>query len=401
MTQQDYHVAIIGAGLGGLCLAQGLKKHGIPFAVYEQDRAANSRSQGYRIRIDEVGQRALAACLPPELNLLFRQSCAVSRSAGRFFNTQLEVIDGRPSETWRSAAQTVSLDDDAPLGDLSANRSTLREILLVGIEEHVHFGKAFAHCEELPSGAFRVRFGDGEIIVADVLVGADGVNSSLRRQNFPFADPEDTNSLCIYGKTNPTPASRIGSELLAGTSVIFADRFAAIVEAMSFRFPDGTAHLTEVDDYIYWAVIGRRADLDIGDVDALAGVTLKEAVVRLARSWAVGLRSLFSEADAATVAALPVRSARLLTPWPSSRLTFVGDAIHAMSPAGGVGANTALDDSSRLAAALAKASSGSHCLGDVIADYEDNMRLRANAAITASRQGAMRLFNLAPGEVVL
>lgn len=68
MTRRTIHVVIIGAGLGDLCLAQGLRQHGISFDVYERGEAADSRTQGYRIRIDEKGQWALAACLTPELN---------------------------------------------------------------------------------------------------------------------------------------------------------------------------------------------------------------------------------------------------------------------------------------------------------------------------------------------
>ncbi|MDE1011873.1 MAG: NAD(P)-binding protein, partial [Paraburkholderia fungorum] len=45
---QMRHVSIVGAGLGGLCLAQGLRKAGVPFDVYERDAAAESRTQGYR-----------------------------------------------------------------------------------------------------------------------------------------------------------------------------------------------------------------------------------------------------------------------------------------------------------------------------------------------------------------
>ena len=67
-----------------------------------------------------------------------------------------------------------------------------------------------------------------------------------------------------------------------------------------------------------------------------------------------GLRAMFNRADAASVSMLPVRSAPDLAPWPASRVTLLGDAIHAMSPAG-VGANTALDDAARLAGHLARA----------------------------------------------
>jgi len=92
---QDFHVVIIGAGLGGLCLAQGLKRAGISFDVYERDAAPDSRLQGYRIRIDAEGQRALAACLPLELFALFRATASLNASSGRFVTPQLLPIEGR------------------------------------------------------------------------------------------------------------------------------------------------------------------------------------------------------------------------------------------------------------------------------------------------------------------
>jgi len=45
----DFHVIIIGGGLGGLSLAQGLKKNGISCAVYEKASSKTDRLQGYRI----------------------------------------------------------------------------------------------------------------------------------------------------------------------------------------------------------------------------------------------------------------------------------------------------------------------------------------------------------------
>jgi len=48
-NKKPFHVIIIGGGLGGLALAQGLKKHGISCAVYEKDLSRADRLQGYRI----------------------------------------------------------------------------------------------------------------------------------------------------------------------------------------------------------------------------------------------------------------------------------------------------------------------------------------------------------------
>ena len=71
MKNRAFQVAIIGGGMGGLCLANGLKKAGISVAVYERDQSPDSRPQGYRIHIDPQGSTALHACLPPHLWDLF------------------------------------------------------------------------------------------------------------------------------------------------------------------------------------------------------------------------------------------------------------------------------------------------------------------------------------------
>lgn len=49
----ELHVLIIGAGLGGLTLAQGLRKQGISFQIFERDASAESRGQGYAVGLHE------------------------------------------------------------------------------------------------------------------------------------------------------------------------------------------------------------------------------------------------------------------------------------------------------------------------------------------------------------
>ena len=59
MEKQAFHVAIIGGGIGGLCLAQGLKKARISVAVYERDHSRTARLQGYRIHINPEGKSCI------------------------------------------------------------------------------------------------------------------------------------------------------------------------------------------------------------------------------------------------------------------------------------------------------------------------------------------------------
>ena len=56
---QPLHVLIVGGGIGGLALAQGLKREGVSAAIYERDTSLTSRLQGYRVHISPGGSRAL------------------------------------------------------------------------------------------------------------------------------------------------------------------------------------------------------------------------------------------------------------------------------------------------------------------------------------------------------
>lgn len=76
MSANPRRVIIIGAGTGGLCLAHGLVRAGIPVEVYERDRTRTGGLQGFRVGIDPDGSRALHECLPPELFDTFVATCA-------------------------------------------------------------------------------------------------------------------------------------------------------------------------------------------------------------------------------------------------------------------------------------------------------------------------------------
>ena len=70
------HVMIIGGGTGGMCLAHGLKRAGVSVAVYERYGSRLDGLYGYRVGIDPTGNRALKACLPPDLFETFVATCA-------------------------------------------------------------------------------------------------------------------------------------------------------------------------------------------------------------------------------------------------------------------------------------------------------------------------------------
>src|SRR6266516_6181336 len=129
-------VVVIGGGIGGLALAQGLRRGGVEVAVYERDRAAADRLQGYRVHINRAGSRALHACLPPEVFAAFLATCGRPNTGiGVFTHRLREVI-------WFGGEDTGAPPD--PVNSVkSASRISLRQVLLAGLGDVVHFDKTF------------------------------------------------------------------------------------------------------------------------------------------------------------------------------------------------------------------------------------------------------------------
>ena len=94
--------------------------------------------------------------------------------------------------------------DSSFLLSTDVNRLTLREILLAGLEGTVHFDKAFERFEQVDGGQVCAYFADGTSATGDLLIGADGSNSVIRKLIVPDAKLADTGWV-IYGKTPLTP----------------------------------------------------------------------------------------------------------------------------------------------------------------------------------------------------
>src|SRR5512135_3228318 len=96
-NEMQNRILIIGAGLGGLALAQGLVNAGFNVSVFERDESPTSRPQGYRISIRSLGMTALASLLTPEK--MSRLSTAKVANVGDGFtcaNEKMEPIFSVP-----------------------------------------------------------------------------------------------------------------------------------------------------------------------------------------------------------------------------------------------------------------------------------------------------------------
>ena len=380
------HVIVIGGGIGGLTLAQGLKQAGISVAVYERDRTPADRVQSYRVHINPTGSHALHACLPARLFAAFDRSCGRPGRGIRFLTERMGVL--------LSVRGDLVHQPDAIGKHRSVSRITLRQVLLSGLEEIVHFGKTFTRYEE-EGGRVIAHFEDGTSAAGDVLVAADGGGSRVRRQFLPQAERIDTGVIGIAGKVflDAGNRNRIAPELLDGLALVSAkggySLFVALQEidgaAMDSLAADGIGHdgnpgasaggpLDDRRSYLMWALGAQRRKFGLnGGAEEMQGEPLRAIALRAMAAWDDRFKTLVRLADAGTINAIAMRTSRPVAPWPTRRITLIGDAIHSMTPYRGIGANIALKDAVRLRDALVAADRGERPLIDAIHDYEAGM----------------------------
>jgi salicylate hydroxylase len=405
------HVIIIGGGIGGLTLAQGLKKSGVSVAVYERDRTATDRLQGYRVHINPAGSRTLHECLPSELFDAFARTCGKPTAGIRFITERMGMllaINGFDRDS----------NDDPIALHRSASRITLRQVLLSGLDDVVHFGKTFVRYEELPTGGVVAHFADGSTAEGDVLVAADGGGSRVRRQFLPHAERVDTGAIAIAGKVflDGGNRERIAPQLRNGMTLVSGpggySLFVALqdIDGVAFNGFGGSdekaaadAHFDNGRSYLMWAFGAQREKLGLAsrDIEQIAGGELRKLVLATmaSRGWDQRLRDLVELTDTATTNTLTIRTALPVAPWPTRRITLLGDAIHAMTPYRGIGANMALKDAVRLCTALTAAHAGRRALIEALHAYETEMidygfravRLSLEAMQRAMPDGRLRL----------
>ncbi|MDI9915309.1 NAD(P)/FAD-dependent oxidoreductase [Rhodococcus sp. IEGM 1379] len=392
---QKNRVMIIGAGLGGLVLAHGLSSRGLDVAVYERDSYPGERPQGYRIQLGEPGLAGLQHCLPPHLFELSLATAGSPPPRVTVRNRQLEMLsDPATSAQSRSAGAT---------SPRSFNRATLREILLSGLGENVNYGAQLLSYRQEEDGTVTAEFADGRVATADLLVGADGVGSTVRKFLLPDAEVKDAGLRLIYGRI---PLDAETSELLPAWvfesifSVVTAGPGQPHVGIGPVQFdqrPDlaGLAtnppvRVTAVDDYLAF-MVGAPADHpampSVGALRQLDYQSLYGVAEKLVDdNWHPEIRQLLALWEKESLLALRVSTAAPVPVWEPSRVTLIGDAIHAMSPVLAMGANTAIRDASELTRALSDAVASQGSLVGAISGYQNRMAEYASVLVADSRR---------------
>ncbi|PNP82139.1 hypothetical protein FNYG_04328 [Fusarium nygamai] len=299
-----FRVCIVGGGLAGSLLANGLINNGVDTLVFERDEE-NLKREGYQIRLGDPAMTGLASCLTDSqleaiVQRLGRYSGS-SKTAPSICNTKFQTILDL------SALPTYSKSS-------AINRVVLRDLLLdpVAAKGKVKFGKQFSHYEIIkngPSGneSVKVNFKDGSSEYCDILVAADGSGSKKggnQEQDGDF-DFDENQASFYWGLSVPR-------------------------EMCPFDDPSDIPDKRQfcLDIVRDWAP-EYRVMLSAGaDEEDNITVTMLRASTKLSKNWRQRLRARNGNADEEG----------------HPRVWLVGDAVHAMQPNRGMGGNQAMRD---------------------------------------------------------
>ena len=100
----------------------------------------------------------------------------------------------------------------------------MSQVLLTGMEENVIFDKKYVNYEVLENGKVQATFDDQTSVVCDLLIGADGPSSNVRKQYLPEAKLEDCGISGVAAKVPITEETKrlLPEDVLNGIGLVFA-----------------------------------------------------------------------------------------------------------------------------------------------------------------------------------
>jgi 5-methylphenazine-1-carboxylate 1-monooxygenase len=362
---------VVGAGIGGLTTALTLHRQGIGVVVFEQADAVRELGVGINILSPAVAELA-------HLDLLDALDAVAIR-------TGTLVMTNRHGQPIMSDPR--GLDAGLPFPQFSIHRGRLQGVLADALRARagqavIHVDHRFERFEQNDIGV-RAHFVDGtgtrrSIIDGDVLVGADGIRSTVRAQLFPDEGEPRWNGLTMWRGAAEWPVFADGRTMIiaggySGKIVVYpigpgrrgGTRLTnwALVAGVA---PAGTPPPRPVTYRDVWSQPGRREQV-APYLDRL-------------HSELVDLSGLVAATD--PIYEYPMCDRDPIRRWSLGRVTLLGDAAHPMYPMGSNGATQAIIDATCLAAHLAEG----HAV-DALRAYERDRLDATNRIVLMNRVG--------------
>ncbi|MCF0072919.1 FAD-dependent monooxygenase [Dyadobacter sp. CY261] len=365
MLLENKRIAIIGGGPGGLTLARLLQLKGADVKVYERDFNRDVRVQGATLDLhDDSGLKAIEKA---RLLDAFKKAYRPGADKGRVVDREGNVIyDEHLTESGKD------------FGDASfrpeIDRGDLRDLLLDSLQTDTVVWDSHLITISKTGDSWELEFKNGSIVVADIVVGADGANSKIR----PFVTSEEpfyAGTTIFQGNVEDSEnsASRINALLKGGKIYVHSNDMYLHVSAKG----DGS-----IDFYVSqkldenWEKSSR---IDLKDRSQLLEWYKNEFV-----GWGDLWLELFENVSLPLLIR-PQYCMPLDQFWDAqSNITLLGDAAHIMPPSG-EGVNLAMLDAMELSECLTNADYKD--LRSAIAAYEKPMQARALAEARESLDG--------------
>jgi salicylate hydroxylase len=348
---------IIGGGIGGLTTALALLGHGIDVEVYEQ--APELREIGAGLQISANGSRVLTRLgLGPQLRRL-----GVAVNAIRMFDLRTDrVLHAVPPGPVEASSEAMTTRYNGPLYQL--HRPDLLGMLIDAVPAGVaRLGETAVDFVDDGEGVC-VHFESGHQAWGDLLVGADGIHSMVRRQMLGDDEPDF-------------------SHIVAWRALVPRDR---------------VAHLNLARDCFVWLGPSRSAVaywVHRGELLNFVGmVPVEETVTEswtstgdltaLRQSYAGSnprLQGILNQIEAAFITGYYFRYP--VTEWVRGRVALLGDAVHPMHPFLAQGACQAIEDAAVLGHALR--AHGHRGIPAALTEYQRRRLPRASHVQNASR----------------
>lgn len=385
------HVLIIGAGMGGLFLAQFLRKRGVTFSLFERDASLDARKPGWAIGLSMNDD--FASFMPDDVPPL--------RDANHLLPLTL------PSQfvMYPPGGARIGVTDSPKTPCVRANRQKLRALLLTGLD--VQWGKKLARIEEdRATHTVTAYFDDGSSATGDLLVGADGTWSKTREHVLGVSNTETLQPLpmaMIGGETTLKYEESVdGKEcLLARMLRLGHSSYIAIRPGGTFFC--GVDRVSSAGDAVHFYWIQYMRDATAGAPDNWLRTATKEEkynkFVEYTEEAGFEARhiEIVSHAGPADITDefMAYYDAILPTlPTHGGRVVLIGDAAHPTTPFRGEGAIMAIKDALQLTDLLVDAVASDAGLDDDafqprLDTLQDEVAARGAAIVAAARQAVM------------